>query len=126
VSIVLAAVTAAAFLAINTFWFVLLIAMVEAAALAPTISIADALTVNTARPHLAGKPLEYGWIRGSASAAFLSGTLIIGQVITRTDTRTDINSIIWMNVALLVVAFAATKPLPYPMHDTTSAPASCR
>jgi PPP family 3-phenylpropionic acid transporter len=62
----MSAAAAAAFLAINTFWFVLLIALVQPAALAPTTSIADALTVNTARPHLAGKPLEYGWIRGAA------------------------------------------------------------
>ena len=64
VSIAMAAAAAAAFLAINTFWFVLLIALVQAAALAPTTSIADALTVNTATPHLAGKPLEYGWPEG--------------------------------------------------------------
>ena len=116
VSIAMAAAAAAAFLTINTFWFVLLIALVQAAALAPTTSIADALTVNTARPLLAGKPLEYGWIRGAASAAFLSGTLIIGQLIT----RTDLNSIIWMNVALLVAAVAATAFLPRPMPEHES------
>ena len=92
----------------NTFWLLLIITSLQAAALAPTTSIADALSVNAAKPQIAGKPFEYGWIRGSASAAFVVGTLIIGQVIS----RTDLNPIIWMNVALLVAAAAATALLP--------------
>jgi PPP family 3-phenylpropionic acid transporter len=100
----LAAGTAAALLLANTFWLLLLIALVQAAALAPTASIADALSVNAAKPQLAGRPFEYGWIRGSASAAFVLGTLAIGQLIS----RTDLTPIIWMNVALLVAAAGAT------------------
>src|SRR5438552_9857822 len=92
----------------NTFWLLLIITSLQAAALAPTTSIADALSVNAAKPQIAGKPFEYGWIRGSASAAFVLGTLIIGQLIS----RTDLNPIIWMNVALLVAAAAATTLLP--------------
>jgi len=99
---------AAALLLANTFWLLLIIASLQAAALAPTTSIADALSVNAAKPQIAGKPFEYGWIRGSASAAFVLGTLIIGQLIS----RTDLNPIIWMNVALLVAAAAATALLP--------------
>src|SRR5882724_1291641 len=105
----LAAAMAAALSLANTFWLLLIIASLQAAALAPTTSIADALSVNAAKPQIAGKPFEYGWIRGSASAAFVSGTLIIGQLIS----RTDLNPIIWMNVALLVAAAAATALLPH-------------
>ncbi|WP_256477642.1 MFS transporter [Bradyrhizobium sp. C-145] len=64
-----AAVAAAAAVALfwaDKFWFLLLVALVQAAALAPTTSIADALSVNTARPRFAGRPFEYGWIRGLA------------------------------------------------------------
>jgi len=104
----LAAAMAAALLLANTFWLLLIITSLQAAALAPTTPIADALSVNAAKPQIAGKPFEYGWIRGSASAAFVSGTLIIGQLIS----RTDLNPIIWMNVALLVAAAAATTLLP--------------
>jgi len=99
---VLAAAMAAALLLANTFWLLVIITSLQAAALAPTTSIADALSVNAAKPQVAGKPFEYGWIRGSASAAFVLGTLIIGQLIS----RTDLNPIIWMNVALLVAAAA--------------------
>jgi MFS transporter, PPP family, 3-phenylpropionic acid transporter len=106
--IVLAAAAAAAFALADTFWFVLLVALAQAAALAPTTSLADALAVNTARPRMAGKPLEYGWIRGAASAAFLSGTLIIGQLIT----GADVSLIIWMNVTLLIAAAAAIALVP--------------
>jgi len=106
--IVLAAAAAAAFSWANGFWLFLLIALVQAAALAPTTSIADALTVSAARPLIAGKPFEYGWIRGSASAAFVLGTLVIGQLIS----RTDLSPIIWMNVALLMAAAGATALVP--------------
>jgi len=105
---VLAAAMAAALLLANTFWSLLIITSLQAAALAPTTSIADALSVSAAKPQIVGKPFEYGWIRGSASAAFVLGTLIIGQLIS----RTDLNPIIWMNVALLVAAAAATALLP--------------
>jgi PPP family 3-phenylpropionic acid transporter len=102
--IVVAAAAAAAYISPDTFWFVLLIAIVQAAALAPTTSLADALTVSAARPQMADKPFEYGWIRGAASAAFLAGTLIIGQLIG----AGDLHPIIWINVMLLVMAAAAT------------------
>ena len=104
----LAAGMAAALSLANTFWLLLFITSLQAAALAPTTSIADALSVNAAKPQIAGKPFEYGWIRGSASAAFVLGTLIIGQFIS----LSDLNPIIWMNVALLVAAAAATALLP--------------
>jgi PPP family 3-phenylpropionic acid transporter len=106
--IVAAAAAAAAYTWADTFWLVLLIALVQAAALAPTTSLADALTVNAARPRKTGKPFEYGRIRGAASLAFLAGTLVIGQLIVPADLR----PIIWMNAALLIVAAAATALLP--------------
>jgi PPP family 3-phenylpropionic acid transporter len=106
--IVVAAAAAAAYTSANAFWLVLLIALAQAAALAPTTSLADALTVNAAGPRMAGKPFEYGPIRGAASAAFLVGTLVIGQLIV----PPDLSPIIWMNAALLLVAAAATALLP--------------
>jgi MFS transporter, PPP family, 3-phenylpropionic acid transporter len=106
--IVVAAAAAAAYTAANTFWFVLLIALAQAAALAPTTSLADALTVTAASSRMAAKTFEYGPIRGAASAAFLVGTLVVGQLIV----PTDLSPIIWMNVALLMVAAAATALIP--------------
>ena len=101
--IVAAAAAAAAYTWADTFWLVLLIALAQAAALAPTTSLADALTVNAARPRI-----EYGRIRGAASAAFLIGTLIIGQLIV----PADLSPIIWLNATLLIVAAVATALLP--------------
>jgi MFS transporter, PPP family, 3-phenylpropionic acid transporter len=104
----LAAATAVALLWADGFWLLLIVALVQAAALAPTTSIADALSVNAARPQWAGRPFEYGWMRGAASAAFVCGTLIIGQLIS----PNDLTRIIWLNAALLIVAAGATAWLP--------------
>ena len=124
--IVMAAGAAAAYLWADTFSLVLLIALAQAVALAPTTSLADALTVRAARPRNGEKRFEYGRIRGAASAAFLVGTLIIGQLIV----PADLSPIIWMNAALLIVAAAATALLPRATPeasgDTTLAAAKVR
>jgi MFS transporter, PPP family, 3-phenylpropionic acid transporter len=104
----LAAATAVALLWADGFWLLLLVALIQAAALAPTTSLADALSVNAAKPQRAGRPFEYGWIRGSASAAFVCGTLVVGQIIS----PTDLTRVIWLNAALLVVAAGATALVP--------------
>ena len=104
----LAALAAIALLWAETFWLLLLVALVQAAALAPTTSIADALSVNTARPRLAGRRFEYGWIRGSASAAFVLGTLIAGQLIS----PADVSPVVWLNAAFLIAAAGATALVP--------------
>src|SRR4051812_19952079 len=56
------------------------LALLQAAALAPMAILADALALENARPR---QPLgfEYGWVRGTGSAAFIAGTLASGQVI---------------------------------------------
>jgi len=105
--IVVAAAAAAAFASANTFWLVLLVALAQAAALAPTTSLADALTVNVARPRMAGKPFEYGWIRGAASAGFPVGYLVTGQLISPPISVHHLD-----DVALLVAAAAATALVP--------------
>jgi PPP family 3-phenylpropionic acid transporter len=104
----LAAGTAAALLWADSFGLLLLVALVQAAALAPTTSIADALSVSAAKPQMAGRPFEYGWIRGSASAAFVLGTLAVGQLIS----RTDLTPVIWMNAFLLATAAGLTALVP--------------
>ena len=108
ICIALAAASAAALSLAYSFAVLLFIAVIQAASLAPTTSLADALSVNAARPQLAGKEFEYGWIRGSGSLAFIFGTLTVGQFIS----RTDVTPIIWMNVSFLIVAAATTALLP--------------
>ncbi|MDA9467078.1 MFS transporter [Bradyrhizobium sp. CCBAU 53415] len=105
-----ASAAAAAFALIwaDTFWLLLLVALVQAAALAPTTSIADGLSVNVARPRIGERAFEYGWIRGSASAAFVLGTLTVGQLIK----PSDLTPVIWMNAAFLIAATGATAFVP--------------
>jgi MFS transporter, PPP family, 3-phenylpropionic acid transporter len=112
---VLGATAAAAFLLSNSFSSLMMIALLQGAALAPMASLADALAVNVASPHLAGKTFEYGWIRGSASAGFVAGTLIAGQLVT----RTNFTPMIWMNVVLLAAAAGATSLLPRPGQSSS-------
>jgi len=100
----LAAAAAAALIWADTFLLLLLIALAQAAALAPTTSIADALSVNVAKPLIAGRRFEYGWIRGSASAAFILGTLGVGQFIS----PADFSAVIWLTAGLLIAAAGAT------------------
>jgi PPP family 3-phenylpropionic acid transporter len=104
----LAAASAAALWWAHSFALLIFIALIQAASLAPTTSLADALSVNAARPRLDGKEFEYGWIRGAGSMAFILGTLTIGQLVS----PTDVTPIIWMNLSLLVVAGASTALLP--------------
>jgi PPP family 3-phenylpropionic acid transporter len=108
VCIALAAASAAALSLAYSFAALLFIAVIQAASLAPTTSLADALSVNAARPQLAGKEFEYGWIRGSGSLACIFGTLTVGQFIS----RSDVTPIIWMNLSFLVVAAATIALLP--------------
>jgi PPP family 3-phenylpropionic acid transporter len=61
---------------------------------------------------------EYGWVRGSASAAFVFGTLVAGQVIG----WTALTSIAWMHGVLLLGAVASTMLLPAPDNKTHAAP----
>jgi PPP family 3-phenylpropionic acid transporter len=96
-----------AFLWADAFWRLLVVAIIQAAALAPTTSIADALSVNVASPRMAER-LEYGWLRGSASAAFVVGTLTVGQLIS----PADLSPVIWINAGLLLAAAVATALLP--------------
>jgi MFS transporter, PPP family, 3-phenylpropionic acid transporter len=104
---VLSAAAAFSFLWANTFSLLLVVALIQAAALTPTTSIADALSVNVASPRMAER-LEYGWLRGSASAAFVLGTLTVGQLIS----PVNLSPIVWMNAGLLLAAAVATALLP--------------
>ncbi|WP_407114449.1 hypothetical protein [Bradyrhizobium sp. LMG 9283] len=91
-----AAAAAVALLWADKFWWLLVVALVQAAALAPTTSIADALSVNKARPRFADSHLSTGGY-GAASAAFALGTLIAGQLVSPADLR----PVIRMNAAFL-------------------------
>jgi PPP family 3-phenylpropionic acid transporter len=104
----LAAAAALSLLSAHTFWLLLILVLVQAAALSPTTSIADALSVNRANSKVAGARFEYGWVRGAGSTAFALGTLIMGQLIS----PNDLSPVVWMNAGLLFAAIGATALLP--------------
>jgi PPP family 3-phenylpropionic acid transporter len=66
------------------FWPLLGISLLHAASLAPITVLADALALGSASPPpMSGRRgFEYGWVRGTGSAAFILGTLFSGQAVS--------------------------------------------
>ena len=104
--------------AVGGFWPLLLLHLCHSATLAPITTLADALAVHAAAGSAHRKGFEYGWVRGSASAAFIGGTLLAGQVLS----GADFTAIAWMQAALLAGAAAAGGFVP-PL-DRQGAPAT--
>ena len=81
-----------------------LISLLQAAALAPLVPLADALSLAHARPQKNAAGFEYGWVRGAGSAAFIAGTLVAGHAVD----GYGLSAIIWLSAtALLGIPFAA-------------------
>lgn len=80
----------------------LLISLCHAAALAPTTTLADAVASRAAdAPSENGRrAFEYGWVRGTGSAAFIVGTLLAGQMIG----AAGLTSVVVLHAGLLVAA----------------------
>jgi MFS transporter, PPP family, 3-phenylpropionic acid transporter len=77
----LAAVVTLGYLPAQGFGPFLALSLGHAAALAPVTILADALALGAAVPPPGSgrRGFEYGWVRGTGSAAFISGTLLAGQ-----------------------------------------------
>jgi MFS transporter, PPP family, 3-phenylpropionic acid transporter len=67
-----AAVSGLGYVVIQGFAGLLLVALVQAAMLAPIVPLSDALATTAARMSQSGegRRFEYGWLRASGSAAF--------------------------------------------------------
>src|SRR5262249_21317149 len=104
---------------VDGFWVFLVVRLCHEAALTPTTSLADALAVGASKSRAPpGMGFEYGWVRGSASAAFVCGTLVAGQVIG----WTALASIAWMHGVLLLGAAASATRLPRPTSKIANVP----
>jgi hypothetical protein len=66
------------YLPAHSFWLLALVNLTQAAMLAP---LADALALSWSRSTMRASPgaFEYGWVRGTGSAAFIAGVLVAGQ-----------------------------------------------
>jgi MFS transporter, PPP family, 3-phenylpropionic acid transporter len=113
----LAACLAFGLLWVGGFWIFLIVRLCQEAALAPTTSLADALALGASKSRTSGERFEYGWVRGSASAAFVFGTIVAGQVIG----WAELTSIAWMHAVLLLGAAAGALLLPAPDNRTEAA-----
>ena len=104
----LAALVALGLLPTVGFWMLLMISLLHAAALAPITTLADALAVAAAVPPDSTTGVEYGWARGSGSAAFIAGTLVSGQMVS----AWGLPLIIISHAALLSAAAGAAMVVP--------------
>ncbi len=108
---ILAASAALLYLAAHEFWTVMAVGLLQAAALAPLVPLADALSLAHARPQQNTAGFEYGWVRGVGSAAFVAGTLLAGQAAG----GYGLSAIIWLSAtALLATPIAASFVPPFP------------
>jgi PPP family 3-phenylpropionic acid transporter len=108
----LAAAVTVGYLPARGFWIFLALTLLHAAALAPMTVLADALCLGAASRH---PRFEYGWVRGTGSAAFIVGTLLSGQAIG----AFGLEAIIWSQAGLLFLAACAGLFVPELIHDRT-------
>jgi PPP family 3-phenylpropionic acid transporter len=114
VCVALAAAVTLGYLAARGLWGFLVISLLHAAALAPMTVLADALALGAAsrQPGSGRRPFEYGWVRGTGSAAFIAGTLASGQLVS----GLGLGVIVWLQAALLAAAAAAAFLVPELVH----------
>jgi PPP family 3-phenylpropionic acid transporter len=107
---VFAATAALLYFAVDALWMVVAVSLFQAAALAPLVPLADALSLAHARVGRKGKPgaFEYGWVRGAGSAAFVAGTLLAGQVAG----TYGLPAVIWLSAGCLLATSFVTTLVP--------------
>lgn len=94
----------------------ILVNVASAAALAPLVPLADALTFASAQ----AERFSYGWIRGAGSATFILGSLMSGQVVA----LYGLGSIVWMNAPLLALGAVCARRVPDRLQAGTSSGSS--
>jgi MFS transporter, PPP family, 3-phenylpropionic acid transporter len=125
VCIALAASVTLGYLAAYGFWILLGISLLHAGSLAPITILADALALGSASPARSSdrRGFEYGWVRGTGSAAFIAGTLLSGQAVS----AFGLELIVYLQALLLGVAAFAAILVPELIHpraaDAVRAPA---
>jgi PPP family 3-phenylpropionic acid transporter len=105
ISCALAAAAALNFLPAQAFWPLVAVVLLHAAALAPTTVLADALSVR--------RRFEYGWVRGTGSAAFIAGLLVSGQLVQ----SLGLDTIVFLQAILLGTAVFTAARVPEIAHD---------
>ena len=109
-----AALTALAYLPASGFWPLLAVSLLHAFALAPTTNLADALAVVASRRQ----GFEYGWARGSGSAAFIVASIAAGFLVSAFGLGVVV---VLQAILMLTVPFALRLVPPVTVSNTTDA-----
>ncbi|HEX6443253.1 MAG TPA: MFS transporter [Stellaceae bacterium] len=118
-----AAAAALGYLPAESFWPLLGITLLQAAALAPLAPLGDSLVLAAAAPHERGaRPgFDYGWVRGAGSGAFILGSVASGQAVD----HYGLAAILWLNAGLLALAALIAPGMPrLPRADTARSEAA--
>ena len=83
------------------------IALAQASLLAPLAPLSDALALSASASSNT-RPFQYGWVRGTGSAAFVAGSLLAGEAARPFGLVVTI----WLNAALLGAAALCALALP--------------
>jgi PPP family 3-phenylpropionic acid transporter len=118
VCIALAASVTLGYLAAHGFWILLGMSLLHAASLAPITVLSDALALGSASPPPSSgrRGFEYGWVRGTGSAAFIFGTLLSGQAVS----AFGLEVIVYLQALLLGTAAFAAILVPELSHARTA------
>jgi MFS transporter, PPP family, 3-phenylpropionic acid transporter len=106
------------YLPAHGFWPFLALSLLHAASLAPVTILADALALGAAAPPPGSgrRGFEYGWVRGTGSAAFIGGTLLSGQAVS----AWGLDVIVGLQALLLGAAAVAALLVPELRHERTT------
>ncbi|MFL6799217.1 MAG: MFS transporter [Xanthobacteraceae bacterium] len=108
-----------AYLTVDTLWSTAGLTLLQAAALAPLVPLADALTLaHSGNPQ---KGFEYGWVRGAGSAAFIAGAVLAGYAAG----AYQLAAVIWLSAAGLFASALCTLLVP-PFPGAAIAPQGTR
>jgi MFS transporter, PPP family, 3-phenylpropionic acid transporter len=88
----------------SSFSIVFCLSVVYAAALVPTTTLADALALRSSQATPISSGFEYGWVRGSGSAAFVLGSLVSGQLL---GVFASVSALLAQAICLVVAASVA-------------------
>jgi MFS transporter, PPP family, 3-phenylpropionic acid transporter len=115
----LAAAVTLGYLPAHGLWPLLALSLWHAAALGPVTVLADALALGAASPPPGSgrRGFEYGWVRGTGSAAFIVGTLLSGQAVS----AWGLDVIVWWQALLLGAAAVAAILVPELRHARAAA-----
>jgi PPP family 3-phenylpropionic acid transporter len=117
-----AALAALGYTVAHGFWLLLTVVLLHSSALAPTTTISDALALNASVPRNGARGFEYGFVRGSGSAAFIGGSILAGQAIA----AVGLIAIIPLSAALLaaaaLLALRVPEITPLPAQEASAKP----